>query len=218
MNFWSIMQPIQRHFRSRRMAAFQARFRPSAETTILDVGGTPWNWSMLAPPRPCLTLLNREGHHRRAGFAADEDRMVFVGGDACAMEFQDRSFDIAFSNSVIEHVGTWERQQAFAAEVRRVGRAYYIQTPNRWFPVEPHYMTPLFQFVPRALRARLIRRCTVYGWFVRPDQYRCEEMVNELRLLTAGELRRLFPEAEIVRERFLGLTKSLVAVYEGKNP
>ncbi len=68
--------------------------------------------------------------------------------DGTQLPFGDREFDIAFSNSVIEHVPP-ELQAAFAAEVSRVADRYFVQTPNRYFPIEPHYQLPLFQFLPR---------------------------------------------------------------------
>jgi hypothetical protein len=123
--------------------------------------------------------------------------------DGTALPFADGEFDVAFSNSVIEHVPA-VGQEAFAGEVRRVARRYYVQTPNRWFPIEPHYQLPLFQFLPERVRKALNRRFTL-GW-------QAKGQWEEITLLSARDLRRLFPDAEIHRERVLGLTKSLIAV------
>ena len=79
-----------------------------------------------------------------------------------------------------------------------------MQTPNRWFPIEPHYQLPLFQFLPRRVRMALNRRFTL-GW-------QAKGQWEEITLLGARDLRRLFPDAEIHREKVLGLTKSLIAV------
>jgi 2-polyprenyl-3-methyl-5-hydroxy-6-metoxy-1,4-benzoquinol methylase len=127
-------------------------------------------------------------------------------GDATHMPFTDGSFPVAFSNSVIEHVpkAQWP---AFAREIRRVAWRYYVQTPNRWFPIEPHYQVPFFQFLPKRVRRALNRRFTL-GW--QPKGH-----WEEINLLSARELRRLFPDAEIRRERVFGLTKSLMAVRRG---
>ena len=95
-------------------------------------------------------------------------------------------------------------QAAFAAEIARVSERYYVQTPNRWFPIEPHYQLPLFQFLPRSVRQRLNARFNL-GWQPRGHW-------EEITLLTARDLQRLFPDATIHRERVLGLTKSLMAV------
>ncbi len=111
------------------------------------------------------------------------------------MPFPDGAFDVVFSNSVVEHVPR-ENWLTFAREIRRVGDRYFVQTPNKWFPLEPHYMLPLVQFLPRRLRHRL-DECFAGG---------------KIDLLDERTLRRLFPDAEIRRERMLGLTKSLMAV------
>lgn len=129
--------------------------------------------------------------------------VTFVRGDGCALPFADGAFDVAFSNSVIEHVGP-ERQADFAREIRRVADAYFVQTPNRYFPVEPHYQFPLFQFLPIAAQRWLNGRFTL-GWQQRGQW-------EPIRLLGRDDLQRLFPDAEIHREHLLGFTKSLMAV------
>ncbi len=129
--------------------------------------------------------------------------VTVVQGDGTRLPFGDREFDVAFSNSVIEHVPR-ALQPAFAAEVRRVSSRYYVQTPNRYFPIEPHYQLPLFQFLPESARRWLNARLSL-GW---QPKGRWEEIT----LLGASDLERLFPDAEIHRERVLGLTKSLIAV------
>jgi hypothetical protein len=93
-----------------------------------------------------------------------------------------------------------------------VGRRYYVQTPSRWFPIEPHLMTPLIHYLPRRIQRKLLRNFTVWGVLVRPTPEGCDAFLRDIRLMTAGELRRLFPAAEIWRERALGLVKSLIAV------
>jgi Methyltransferase domain len=136
-----------------------------------------------------------------------------VVANALASPFADASFDVVFSNSLIEHLGTEERQRAFASEVRRLSKdGYFVQTPNRWFPIEPHYLAPLVQFVPQRIRPTVIRWMTPFGWLTRPSREGCRRICSEIRLLSAHEMRRLFPDAEIVRERFFGFTKSLIAV------
>ena len=79
-----------------------------------------------------------------------------------------RAYDIGFSNSVIEHVGSWERQQQFASEMRRVAKSLWVQTPAYECPIEPHYMTPLVHYLPLSLQKLIIRWCTVRGWIDRP--------------------------------------------------
>jgi hypothetical protein len=129
--------------------------------------------------------------------------VTVVTADGTALPFSDGEFDVAFSNSVVEHVPQ-VLQPAFASEIRRVAGRYYVQTPNKWFPIEPHYQFPLFQFFPEGVRRALNRRFTL-GW-------QAKGQWEEITLLSARDLRRLFPDAKIHRERVLGLTKSLIAV------
>jgi SAM-dependent methyltransferase len=124
-------------------------------------------------------------------------------GDATRLPFGDDEFPVAFSSSVIEHIPKG-LQAAFAGEIRRVAERYYVQTPNRYFPIEPHYQLPFFQFLPERLRRALNERFTL-GW---KEKGKWEE----INLLSARDLRRLFPDAEIHRERLFGLTKSLMVV------
>lgn len=132
--------------------------------------------------------------------------------DGCRMPFADRSFELLHSNSVIEHVGTWERQQAFAAEARRVGRTLWVQTPAREFLVEPHLLAPFVHWLPRGWQRRLIRNGTIWGLMTRPTPQQVGEFLNEVRLLTRGEMQQLFPDCRILTERFLGMSKSYIAI------
>ena len=153
-----------------------------------------------------VTLLNLHPS------ASKSSRLATIVADARDLScLATGAFDVVFSNSVIEHVGGPSDQLAMAREVRRVGRYYCVQTPNRFFPVEPHFQFPLFQFLPRALRIALVRRASL-GWHERvPDRAAAGRLVDSVRLLTVRQLATLFPDAVIDRERFLGLTKSLVA-------
>jgi hypothetical protein len=135
-----------------------------------------------------------------------------VGDAASLAAFSDGEFDIAFSNSVIEHLYTLERQQAMALEVRRVARAYWIQTPNFWFPMEPHFLVPGWQWLPEDARVAVRRRRGV-GWMGRcADPSVARDVIREVRLLRRRELSRMFPDGEIVAEHFGGLVKSWVAL------
>ncbi|MGP8244871.1 MAG: class I SAM-dependent methyltransferase [Bryobacteraceae bacterium] len=199
---------VSQHFRRRRMAAFARRMSITAATRVLDIGGTPDCWD-LVEIRPRVTLVNMP----RAGEAM---KAQWVAGDGCALPFADGAFDVVFSNSVIEHVGDLDRQRRFAAEVRRVGRTYWVQTPNRWFPVEQHLLTPLVHWLPKPWQERLVPRWNLWSVLVSatPDQrqFYMEHYLRDVRLLGARDLRLLFPGARILRERFCGWTKSLIAV------
>jgi hypothetical protein len=201
---------MSRRFRRRRMARFAAELGITAETRVLDIGGTPENWQLLdALPR--LVLLNTpRAAAELAGAAA------WVAGDGRALPFRDGAFDVVFSNSVIEHVGDAASQKQFAREVARVGRAYWVETPNRWFPVEQHLLTPFVHWLPQRWQRALAPRLNWWRVLVpvsadRRDFY-IDHYLQDVRLLGPGELRALFPEARILRERVLGVAKSLVAV------
>lgn len=133
-------------------------------------------------------------------------------GDGRRLPFPDQSFGVVFSNSAIEHVGGLEGQRQFAREIMRVGRSFYVQTPNRWFLVEPHLLTPLVHFLPKWMRRSLLRNFTVWGLMTRPSPEYVQGFVEDsTRLMTAREL-RMFPRAELHRERVAGLTKSLMVI------
>jgi hypothetical protein len=197
--------------RRRRFTLFCALLEgPPKAASVLDVGGTLAFWQAMGdlPDGLTVTLLNRKPQSGGLprGFRS-------VSGDARALsEYAPGEFDVVFSNSVIEHVGTFADQQRMAAEVRRVGKRYFVQTPNLWFPIEPHFLLPFFQFYPQPVRVALTRRFAL-GWYPRmPDREQAARHVELHRLLTERELRALFPDARIHRERFAGLTKSLIAI------
>ena len=194
-----------RYFRSRRMQRLVCLFGITAQTRVLDVGGEINIWLSL-PIRPRITFLNLSA--ARVG----SSEVDYVVGDGRLLPFEDKSFDLVFSNSVIEHLGDFASQQLFAKEAVRVGIRYCVQTPNRWFPIDPHLFTPLIHFLPQSWQRRLVRNFTTWGLVTRPTQEQCDELLQEVRLLGYREFKGLFPNAEIYRERFLGLTKSLVAI------
>lgn len=192
------------------MRLFAKLFAPTAATRILDVGGSSDIWDFVAV-RPQLTIVNLPSAVQ-AG-RPDENH---VAGDGCLLPFRDASFDIVFSNSVIEHVGSHANQVRFAAEVARVGRRYWVQTPNRTAPFEMHVMLPFVHLLPKRWQRPVIRRFNLWELLAKPTEDQKEHfythVVEELRLLNEDELRRLFPDAQIINERVLGVPKSLLAV------
>lgn len=203
--FKSLCDHIFIRFRQRRMKQFFALFNPSRDIRVLDIGGTPQTWirESEGSAQFSVTLVNI-----RSNSVTESDRFVAIRGDATELPFGDNVFDIAFSNSVIEHVGSWENQQAFAREARRVAGKIWIQTPARSFPIEPHLLAPYIHYLPKRLQHRIVR-WTPRGLFT-PDVV--HEIVDEVRLLTYREVKQLFPDCRIIRERAFGLTKSYIAV------
>ena len=174
---------------------------------ILDIGGTENYWKMmdLNEDQIFITLLNL------SKWEVGLPNMTSVAGDARALQMGDLSFDVVFSNSVIEHVGTFQDQLRMAQEVRRVGKRYFVQTPNKYFPIEPHFHFPFYQFLPISVRVLLLRNFNL-GWISRtPDARKAREMVEEIRLLSRQEFKGLFPDASLFEERAFGMTKSFVA-------
>jgi hypothetical protein len=185
------------------MAGFLSTFSPGPDQRILDVGF--WKGSGLTSD---ITLLNihpipTEGI---------EPNMHAALGDGTKLEYKDKVFDIIFSNSVIEHLSTFENQARFANECMRVGKWLWIQTPAKTFFVEPHLLTPFIHLLPRSWQRKLLRNFTVWGWLTRPSTEQIDHMLEEIRLLTLAEMQSLFPGCEIWKERFLGFTKSYIAV------
>jgi hypothetical protein len=177
---------------------------------ILDVGGTNEFWEQrdwAGRDDVSITLVNLEAPERRHA------NIHPTAGDATDLaEHVDHSFDIAFSNSVIEHLFTFDNQSRMAQEIRRVASAYWVQTPNFWFPIEPHFLVPAWHWLPEDARVAILRRRGV-GWAGRcPDPQHARKVVEEHRLMRRRELARLFPDATIIGERIGGLVKSWTAV------
>jgi hypothetical protein len=190
------------------MRRFMRTFSPTAGTSILDIGGTEFNWTLVQCDSQ-ITLLNlsvpddatKPGHN-----------IHYVRGDGTQLQYAAFEFDICYSNSVIEHLGTYENQLKFADELRRVGKKVWVQTPAKGFFVEPHLITPIIHFLPKSLQRKMLRNFTVWGWVTRPDQRQVDKFLEETRLLSFEEMKALFPDCEIHEERFLGFTKAFVAI------
>lgn len=199
-------------FRARRLKKFEnlffKNFEPTQTLQILDVGGTDYFWkSSQVPniPGVTITLLNLQPEK------TTHPNIKSLVGDATSMgEFPDKKFDLVFSNSVIEHLYTSENQVKMAVEIQRVGKRYFVQTPNKYFPVEAHYAIPLAQYMPKDMlfffltKTRLSR---LNRWRAQDAQ----QYLDEIRLLNEKEMKLLFPGCKILKERTLGMTKSLTA-------
>ncbi len=175
-----------------------------AVSRIVDLGGSEnvWRYSKYTPQ---VTLLNLDDQSTSLPNVRAEV------GDATATPFDDQSFDLTFSNSVIEHVGR-ERWPAFAEECRRLAPSSFVQTPARCFPIETHLLAPFVHFLPISVQAKLLRNFTGWGLLTRPTQTEVDEFLATTNLLTKADMQRLFPDHEIVVERFLGIPKSYVAI------
>ena len=181
---------------------------------LIDFGGTRNFWHTwrehIQLDDVQVDCVNMDEHH-----ASDSgyDRINFIKGDARALDnVADRSYDIAFSNSVIEHVGGWSDMLSMANEVRRVADRYVIQTPYFWFPIEPHMRSPLMHWLPESISYRIVmaRKCGFYD--KQATVLGAMTVIRDAHLLDIGQMTALFPDAIIERERFFGLVKSLTAI------
>lgn len=184
--------------------------RDKGRCHIIDLGGEPPYWRMFD-----RETLERLGVHitlvNPMALEVDDPMFTAVEGDACDLSatFADGSFDLVHSNSVIEHVGAWGDMERFAREARRLAPAYYIQTPNFGFPIEPHFSAPFFHWRSEQARARaLLRMRPHYG----DDLGHAMRDIQSAKLLDRGQFHYLFPDCEIRPEKFFGLTKSLIGI------
>lgn len=205
-------------FRARRFAQVQRLIETilseRGSCRILDLGGTEIYWLIGEDfirrhrARLSITLVNTEA-------AAVADSRLFSHICASASNrtlLAGENFDLVHSNSVIEHVGWWADMCDFAANVRRLAPRYYVQTPNFWFPYEPHFRFPGFQYLPEAVRRKLITRFSL-GFFKRiDDENEARDIIDHHRLLSRRQMSRLFPDAHVGFEKVMGLNKSIIAM------
>lgn len=205
MNWERLIHPVMKTLRLRRLTRFVKAFPDLPGLSVLYVGGRPMIWRMLKehyglkPAR--LVLLNTESE---IGLADGYQTAV---GDGCHLGYEDESFDLVFSNSVIEHVGDWNEMQQFVHECSKVGKEIYIQTPNRWFPVEPHTVTIFIYWFPKNVFRRF-GFLTAVWWVNGADDF--YSTCDDFHLLSRREFQALSPHGHLWIERFFGLPKSFV--------
>jgi hypothetical protein len=201
---------INQKFREKRFAFFKTLMDKVDSTTplkILDIGGTEPYWERMKlteSDKFTVTLLNLKAT------PVKYKNFTSIKGDASDLsQFEDNHFDIVFSNSVIEHLFSKENQKKMADEVRRVGKCYYVQTPNYFFPLEPHWLFPFFHYLPFNVRVFLDKNFNLGHNKKSVTREKALARVSEVKLLTEKEMKTLFPEGQVYREYFLGLIKSV---------
>jgi len=202
---------LSRRARSRRWQSLLQCFPDVPDMRVIDLGGAAWAWWGLHRGPKSVLVVNTDVRCIGDGGGAIEG----LQADVCELpsDFAGHDFDLVFSNSVIEHVGGPWRRKRFADAVHRLAPHHWVQTPSRSFPVEPHWLFPGFQLLPVAARARLSQH-----WPLAPDELRAGTFddaianVLDVELVSAAEMRVLFPQSRLHKERFAGLTKSIVAV------
>lgn len=208
---WTNSNSLANQMRTRRMEVFGRLIEPlTRPLRVVDVGGTIEYWEQRGWSNRNdldVTVVNLDRQNSRYS------NITSITGDARNLScIADQSFDIAFSNSVIEHVGPFDQKSKMAREIHRIARAHWVQTPNYWFPIEPHFLFPGWQWLPEALRVAMLRR-RGFGWNGRcPDADKALAVVRDAQLLTYRDLRKLFPASMIIAERFVGLAKSWIVI------
>jgi ubiquinone/menaquinone biosynthesis C-methylase UbiE len=206
-------EAVSNYFRKRRFGFFINFMNQAAPNSkplrILDIGGTQQYWlnmGIVLRPNTEIVLLNLyKNEASKPGFSS-------IVGDACNLTgISDQSFDIVFSNSVIEHLFTYEQQQKMAKEVARVGISYFIQTPNKYFPIEPHWLFPFFQFLPFTVKVFLTQHFTLGNIKKANNKEAAINLVKEVKLLSRKEFAAFFKDGKIYKEKIIGLTKSFTA-------
>lgn len=212
MNFFSRLSRNSRLFK---LALFHRIFRPAEHMRILDVGAEThpdgdrglqlvdsYSW------KPRITAVNLSKEHICL-IRKRYPQVKAVVGDACNLPFDDKHFDIVYSNAVIEHVGDFARQKRMAEEIMRVGKRWFVTTPNRWYPFELHLRLPLVRWLsgeaylnatPFVRYNHVHRRYT----FANPEA--------DFRLMSSKEMQSCFPQSRIVKQRITFMAETLIAV------
>jgi hypothetical protein len=198
---------LAERLRRRRWAILLGAIPNLADLRVVDLGGTAdwWDRAPLIPHH--VTVVNL--------YEADRGPSIVrkVEGDALRADelLKGEEFDLVFSNSLIEHLGGHVARRQFADVVSTLADSYVIQTPYRYFPIEPHWMFPAFQFLPIASRSWLAPRWPLghtRGW----DAEAARNEVMSVDLLSITEMCDYFPDAKILWERVAGIPKSMIAV------
>jgi ubiquinone/menaquinone biosynthesis C-methylase UbiE len=196
------VKPIHRKYRGQKIELFMRLVHEGGRSgRLLDVGGGPGvdgEFLELYATFDEVVVVNLDPEEFKAPAGMRVKKIV---ADARELPLESRSFDWVFSNAVIEHVGGWAHQERFAKEIRRVAsRGYFVTTPNKYFPIEPHAMLPFYQFLPVFAQKK-----------VAPFSPGYLRQYEEINLLSGGQMRKLFPGATVLPVGFPVLGNSLVA-------
>jgi hypothetical protein len=195
---------LTERFRSQRDRYFiELLVRVPRPCVVLDVGGTPEYWQGIVPERVKVMCLNTLPQ-------TSTEAVRTMVGDGCNLSFADQSFEVVFCNSALAFVGSRLRQRLLANEIRRVGRRYFVQTPNQGFPIDWRTLVPCFHWLTPEQQARILCATRV-GRYRKASNYASAlGLATRVLDVTRQELARLFPEGTIETERVLGLTKSFM--------
>jgi len=201
--------------RSRKLDLFDRIMNPTRQMKLLEVGAQidpdsnrKHQLIDIYPWKDNVSVVNISAEHISA-IRKRYPEIEAVVGDACELPWPDKNFDVVYSNAVMEHLGSFERQKKMAAEIMRVGKQWFVTTPNRWFPFEFHMRLPLVTWLPGNGYLRV-------GNIISYNHVRGKYMIgakrNDLRLMSAGELGECFPGSNIIKQRVTFMAETLIAV------
>jgi SAM-dependent methyltransferase len=211
----SIFSKLSRISRTRKLDLFDRIISPTKEMKLLDVGAQidqnsnekrqlieayPW--------KDNISVVNISVEHIST-IKKTYPEIEAVVCDACELPWPDKHFDVVYSNAVIEHVGSFERQMKMASEIMRVGKRWFVTTPNRWFPFEFHMRLPIITWLPGRSYLR-IGNIISYNHVQGKYMFGCKR--DGLRLLSARELRKSFPDSDIIKQRVTFMAETLIVV------
>ena len=201
--------------RQRKLELFNRIIVPTETMKVLDVGaqvapsgGRSVQFIDFYPWKERISAINLSPEHI-SSIKQHYPEIEAVVGDACELPWPDKHFDVVYSNAVIEHLGTLERQKKMAAEIMRVVKKWFVTTPNRWYPFEFHMRLPFVTWLPgnaylwagRIISYNHLRRKYMFGI-----------KRNDLRLITSRELQDCFPHSRIIKQRVTFMAETLIAI------
>ncbi|MEC9367084.1 MAG: class I SAM-dependent methyltransferase [Pseudomonadota bacterium] len=217
-----IAERYSRHARLKRAALLRSELSLEPQHVVLDLGGgTGEHFHMIWPNHRNVVVADVSESDLQTAREKFGYGTTLLGASE-RLPFRDREFDLVFCSSVLEHATgpkqemisladtaeferrAWASQSAFASEIRRIGKRYWVQTPYRYFLIESHSWLPgIIIFLPRPLLIRLLKLV---------GRFWPKKTLPDWNLLTAGQMRKLFPGARIAAEYSLGMVKSLIAI------
>lgn len=200
---------ISMQFRTKMFYKFMEVMQPQQHDKILDIGVTSDDiyqesnyFEKMYPYKDKIVCVGTEdGKHLEKKYQGLQFQKVAPGQH---LPFADKTFDIAFSNAVLEHVGNTTAQANFIREMMRVSESFFITTPNRWFPIEFHTAIPLLHFLPKRTYRKILSAIGETYW----------SKEENLHLLSRNEFQMLFKDTSgVVMDsvKMLWLSTNLIA-------
>ena len=206
----SMAYKISKWNRERKWRMFLSEMQPTAHMKVLDVGFNEIEYSSvdnyLEKHYPYQSSLTALGMHAADKFKERYPDVKVVQYNGGKFPFDNVTFDICWSNAVIEHVGDREHQLKFIAEMARVARRVFFTTPNRYFPIEVHTLTPFVHWCPKGIFDRYLK---MVGKSYATGAY--------LNLLSIHDIRRMLSdlgiaEYKVIKNKLLGVTLDFIVI------